>query len=32
MNRHPLRPIAQTDIDAYAGDGVACLRQVFDRE
>lgn len=32
MNRHPLRPIGQADIDAYARDGVACLRQVFDQD
>jgi hypothetical protein len=32
MNRHPQRPIVQADIDAYARDGVACLRQVFDRD
>jgi hypothetical protein len=32
MNKHPLRPIAPADIDAYARDGVVCLRQVFDRD
>ncbi len=30
FNSTPLRPITQQDRDAYAADGVVCLRQVFD--
>ncbi len=32
MNRRPLRPISQEDIDTYNRDGVVCLRQVFDKD
>lgn len=32
LNRSPLRPITQEDIDAYNRDGVVCLRQVFHSE
>jgi ectoine hydroxylase-related dioxygenase (phytanoyl-CoA dioxygenase family) len=32
MNRRPLRPISDEDIQTYERDGVVCLRQVFDRE
>ena len=32
LNRRPIRPISQDDIDTYARDGVVCLRQVFDPE
>lgn len=31
MNRKPLRPISDDDIQTYARDGAVCLRQVFDR-
>jgi len=30
LNRSPLRPISQEDVDTYARDGVVCLRNVFD--
>lgn len=32
MNRHPLNPITQQNIDDYERDGVVCLRQMFDQE
>jgi len=32
MNRRPLRPISQEDIDTYKRDGAVCLRQVFDQD
>jgi ectoine hydroxylase-related dioxygenase (phytanoyl-CoA dioxygenase family) len=32
MNRSPLRPIDKNDVEAYARDGVVCLRNVFDRD
>jgi len=30
MNRHPLNPVTDTDIDRYEADGVVCLRSMFD--
>lgn len=32
MNRQPIRPISQEDIDAYNHNGVVCLRKVFDQD
>lgn len=32
MNRHPLRPITDEDIETYKRDGVVCLRGVIDQE
>jgi ectoine hydroxylase-related dioxygenase (phytanoyl-CoA dioxygenase family) len=32
MNREPLHPITEADIDAYERDGVVCLRGMFDDE
>ena len=32
MNRNPLTPITQDDIDAYRQDGVVCIRNVIDQE
>lgn len=32
MNKEPLNPVTQQDIDDYARDGVVCLRQMFDAE
>lgn len=32
LNRSPLRPITDKDIETYNRDGVVCLRQVFNQE
>ncbi|GAB5470481.1 MAG: phytanoyl-CoA dioxygenase family protein [Rhodospirillales bacterium] len=32
MNRHPLRPITEAEIETYERDGVVCLRGLFDGE
>ena len=32
MNRRPLRPISDEDIEAYRRDGAVCLRKVFDQD
>jgi ectoine hydroxylase-related dioxygenase (phytanoyl-CoA dioxygenase family) len=32
MNRHPLHPITQDDIDTYNRDGVVCLRGMLDQQ
>jgi ectoine hydroxylase-related dioxygenase (phytanoyl-CoA dioxygenase family) len=32
MNRNPLRPVTEADIRTYEGDGVVCLKGMFDRE
>ncbi len=32
MNRHPIRPVTEDEIETYARDGIVCLRQVFDPE
>ncbi|MEC8845625.1 MAG: phytanoyl-CoA dioxygenase family protein, partial [Pseudomonadota bacterium] len=32
MNRHPMRPVTEDEIETYARDGIVCLRQVFDPE
>ncbi len=32
MNRRPLRPISEDDIETYRRDGAVCLRKVFDRD
>jgi ectoine hydroxylase-related dioxygenase (phytanoyl-CoA dioxygenase family) len=32
MNRSPLRPISDQDIETYKRDGAVCLRKVFDRD
>jgi ectoine hydroxylase-related dioxygenase (phytanoyl-CoA dioxygenase family) len=32
MNRSPLRPISQDDVDTYERVGAVCLRRVFDRD
>ena len=32
MNRHPVRPVTDAEIETYARDGIVCLRQVFDPE
>mgnify|MGYP003626231048 CR=1 FL=1 len=32
MNKKPLRPITQQEIDQYAEDGVVCVRGLFDPE
>jgi ectoine hydroxylase-related dioxygenase (phytanoyl-CoA dioxygenase family) len=32
MNRSPLRPISEDDIEAYRRDGAVCLRKVFDQD
>lgn len=30
MNEHPMRPVSASQVRAYDGDGVVCLRGVFD--
>jgi len=32
MNRHPLSPVTDEDREAYARDGVVCLRAMFDAD
>ncbi|QLC26351.1 phytanoyl-CoA dioxygenase family protein [Parasphingopyxis algicola] len=32
MNRHPIEPITQAQVDEYRRFGVVCLRKVFDRD
>jgi ectoine hydroxylase-related dioxygenase (phytanoyl-CoA dioxygenase family) len=32
MNRRPLNPITEADIEAYERDGAVCLRGMFDRD
>lgn len=32
MNREPLRPVSDEDVETYVRDGVVCLRDVFDKD
>ena len=32
MNKDPVRPVSDAEIDSYATDGVVCLRQLFDAD
>lgn len=32
MNKHPIRPITEDEIDTYREDGIVCLRGLFDAD